>query len=244
MTDPAPLDQPLYRRVYHALHDEILAEKWPPGTMLPNEPTLAQQFSVSRVTIRRSLAELEREGLIERRRGHGTTVRSRWPAPPVNAAVSGLLADIKSLAARTQVELLHFGVAPLPAAVTGMLELPPQTRSLHLIRLRRFGGAPYCHQVNWLRADVAERLDPDEVVARGLVAIYERLGLLPRTARQRCFARAAGTTVASLLEVTASAPVLGLERVFRDRDGRPFDAMSGLYRADRFVFDMTMHVDG
>ncbi|NBB70618.1 MAG: GntR family transcriptional regulator [Alphaproteobacteria bacterium] len=59
MTDPASLDQPLYRRVYHALHDEIVAEKWPPGTLLPNEPTLAQQFSVSRVTIRRSLAELE-----------------------------------------------------------------------------------------------------------------------------------------------------------------------------------------
>ena len=42
----ASLPEPLYRRVYHALHEEILAEKWPPGTMLPNEPALAQQFSV------------------------------------------------------------------------------------------------------------------------------------------------------------------------------------------------------
>jgi DNA-binding GntR family transcriptional regulator len=50
--------------------------------------------------------------------------------------------------------------------------------------------------------------------------------------------------VASLLDVTASAPVLGLERLFRDADGRPFDVMNGLYRADRFVFDMTMQVRG
>ncbi len=236
--------EPLYRRVYQALHRRILDEEWPPGALLPNEPTLAQHFEVSRVTIRRSLAELEREGLIERRRGHGTTVRHRWPAAPMSAEVSGLIANIKSLAAQTEVELLHHGFAPLPPSVARTLELAPETPALHLVRLRRFAGAPYCHQVNWLRADVATRLSRDDIVARGLAAAYEELGLLPRSAQQRCFARAAGTSVASLLEVSASAPVLGLERVFRDHDGRPFDVMSGLYRADRFVFDMTMHVDG
>jgi GntR family transcriptional regulator len=82
------------------------------------------------------------------------------------------------------------------------------------------------------------------MVERGLVALYEELGVLPETAQQRCYARAAGTAVASLLDVTASAPVLGLERLFRDADGRPFDVMNGLYRADRFVFDMTMQVRG
>jgi GntR family transcriptional regulator len=244
MTDTASLPEPLYRRVYHALHEEILAEKWPPGTMLPNEPALAQQFSVSRVTIRRSLAELEREGLIERRRGHGTTVRSRWPSPPVHAEVSGFITSIKSLVAQTEVEILHFGFAAAPAGVARSLELEPETRVLHMIRLRRFGGGPYCHQVNWLRQDVGRRLDAEDVAARGLVPIYEELELIPRTARQRCFARAAGTTVASLLEVTASAPVLGLERVFRDAEGNPFDLMTGLYRSDRFVFDMTMHLGG
>jgi GntR family transcriptional regulator len=246
MTETAtvPAREPLYRRVYHALHDQILAEHWPPGSLLPNEPTLAQQFSVSRVTIRRSLAELEREGLIERRRGHGTTVRSRWPSPPVHAEVSGFVASIKSLVAQTEVDLLHYDVAPVPMAVARTLEIEPESRALHMIRLRRFGGAPYCHQVNWLRADVADRLDRDDVATRGLVQVYEDLGLLPRTAEQRCFARAAGTTVASLLDVTASAPVLGVERIFRDAEGKPFDVMSGLYRADRFVFDMTMHLGG
>lgn len=244
MRETATAREPLYRRVYHVLHDDILAERWPPGSLLPNEPALAQHFSVSRVTIRRSLAELEREGLIERRRGHGTTVRSSWPAPPLTAAVSGFVAGIKSLAERTEVDVLHFAFAPAPSAPARALELEPGTLALQMIRLRRFGGAPYGHQVNWLRADVAERLDRDDVQARGLVASYEELGLLPRTAQQRCFARAAGTTVATLLEVTASSPVLGLERVFRDADGAPFDVMTGLYRADRFVFDMTMHLDG
>jgi len=244
MAEPAPAREPLYRRVYQTLHDQILAERWPPGSLLPNEPALAQQFSVSRVTIRRSLAELEREGLIERRRGHGTTVRSRWPSPPVHAHVSGFVASIKSLVAQTEVEILHFGFAAAPAGVARSLELEPETPALHMIRLRRFGGGPYCHQVNWLRADVGERLDAADVAARGLVPVYEELGLMPRTAEQRCFARAAGTTVASLLEVTASAPVLGLERIFRDADGKPFDFMTGLYRSDRFVFDMTMHLGG
>jgi GntR family transcriptional regulator len=244
MADTADGRDPLHRRVYHALHEQILAERWPSGTLLPNEPQLARQFSVSRVTIRRSLAALERDGLVERRRGHGTTVRRRWPAPPVAAEVSGFFAGIKSLAAQTEVEILRFGFAPASAGAARSLELEPETRALHIVRLRRFDGGPYGHQVNWVRQDMGERLAAEDVAARGLVALYEELGLLPRTAEQRCFARAAGTTVASLLEVTVSAPVLGLERVFHDADGRPFDVMTGLYRADRFVFDMTMHLGG
>ena len=244
MPDVPPHREPLYRRVYHTLHHQILAEEWPPGSMLPNEPTLAQHFSVSRVTIRRSLAALERDGLIERRRGHGTTVRGRWPAPPVSAEVSGLLDNIKTLATQTEVELLECAYAPLPTHAARTLEVEPGTTALHLVRLRHFAGAPYCHQTNWLRVDVAERLPRAAIGERGLVALYEELGVLPETAQQRCYARAAGTAVASLLDVTASAPVLGLERLFRDADGRPFDVMNGLYRADRFVFDMTMQVRG
>ena len=47
-----------------------------PGDMLPGENALAAEFGVSRPTLRRALAELEAEGVIDRRNGVGTVVRS------------------------------------------------------------------------------------------------------------------------------------------------------------------------
>ena len=45
---------------------------YPPEVALPTEEELRQEFGVSRVTIRRALAEIKREGLIRRVRGSGT----------------------------------------------------------------------------------------------------------------------------------------------------------------------------
>ena len=47
-----------------------------PGDMLPGENALAAEFGVSRPTLRRALAELEKEGVVGRRNGVGTVVRS------------------------------------------------------------------------------------------------------------------------------------------------------------------------
>lgn len=51
--------------------------EWAPGEMLPNERTLAAEFQVARNTIRKMLAELENDGLIERHVGRGTIVSHR-----------------------------------------------------------------------------------------------------------------------------------------------------------------------
>jgi DNA-binding GntR family transcriptional regulator len=65
--------------VYHQLHliigQRIRDRVYPPGALLPSEFLLAEQFGVSRVSVRRTLALLERDGLIVRRRGIGVRVK-------------------------------------------------------------------------------------------------------------------------------------------------------------------------
>ena len=62
------------RRVYLVLRDRILSNALTHGARLPTENDLARFHRVSRVTVRRALAELERERMIERRRSSGTRV--------------------------------------------------------------------------------------------------------------------------------------------------------------------------
>jgi GntR family transcriptional regulator len=71
---------PLYRQARQALVDRIAAGDWAPGDKLPSEPALAAELGMHRLTVRRAVEELSREGVLYARQGAGTFV-SRRPAP-------------------------------------------------------------------------------------------------------------------------------------------------------------------
>lgn len=63
-------------RVYAALHHSIVVGRWGVGAQLPSEAELVKQFGVSRITVGRAVKDLQAAGLVERRAGAGTFVRS------------------------------------------------------------------------------------------------------------------------------------------------------------------------
>ena len=62
-------------RIYNLLKERIESGFYPPGHLFPDEPKLAKELSVSRVTLRPALELLKLENLIIRQRGRGTFVR-------------------------------------------------------------------------------------------------------------------------------------------------------------------------
>src|SRR5438132_4372593 len=68
---------PAYRKIQGAILKRIEAGQLKPGDSVSSERELAKIHGVSLMTARHALAALEREGLVERRRGAGTFV-----APP------------------------------------------------------------------------------------------------------------------------------------------------------------------
>jgi hypothetical protein len=67
---------PKYRQIYSQLRRALAINEHSPGDMLPSEYELVEQFGASRPTVRRAVARLELEGLVERRVGSGTFVRA------------------------------------------------------------------------------------------------------------------------------------------------------------------------
>jgi GntR family transcriptional regulator len=65
---------PFYEQLKLILRDLILMGTIPPGSQMPTEQSLCEQYHVSRITAGRALNELEREGLVERIQGKGTIV--------------------------------------------------------------------------------------------------------------------------------------------------------------------------
>ena len=72
------------------LETEIGAGKYGAGSRLPSEVQLVEQFNVSRPTVARALRDLEAKGMIERRAGSGTYVRSSNERTPASR-ILGLL---------------------------------------------------------------------------------------------------------------------------------------------------------
>ncbi|GAA4061476.1 GntR family transcriptional regulator [Streptomyces shaanxiensis] len=82
---PLTTAQPLYWRVATELLDELRDGTIPPGERLPGERRLAENFGVSRETVRQALEVLRHSGLVatDRRGSHATL-----SGPPVETATS------------------------------------------------------------------------------------------------------------------------------------------------------------
>src|SRR5437762_1290643 len=78
-----------HRQISRQLLAEIAAGKYAPSGRLPSEAQLVERFGVSRPTVARALRDLQDQGLVERRVGSGSYVRS--PASPPVARQLGLL---------------------------------------------------------------------------------------------------------------------------------------------------------
>lgn len=64
----------LYQRIYNDLIEGMRNKTFPPGSRLPSEKELAEQYNVSRITSKKALEMLAEQNLITRRPGKGSYV--------------------------------------------------------------------------------------------------------------------------------------------------------------------------
>ena len=98
MASDYPVRQPsLADQVYEIIVKDISTGAYPPGSMLPSENQLADQFNVSRPTIRSAFARLAERGYVKRQRGVGTFVQD---SPGIVNPLYQLLDIAERIAAR------------------------------------------------------------------------------------------------------------------------------------------------
>ena len=68
------VDTNSWRGVHTELLRRINDKEWRPGSMLPNETDLAEEFGCARTTVNRAMRELADAGILDRKRKAGTRV--------------------------------------------------------------------------------------------------------------------------------------------------------------------------
>ncbi|MFE7507228.1 GntR family transcriptional regulator [Promicromonospora sp. NPDC057488] len=236
MARPAPDGQPLHRRIGSELRAQILGRALAPGAQVPTEAELQERYGVSRSVVRQALASLEQEGLVERRRGRGTTVRERGELHRLVQRVPGLSTQVEGEGVHVTTRVLELGLEPASEA-TGELA---SDRVLRLRRLRSAGDEPLALIETWLPEELGD-LTAEELTDASLHAtIQRRFGTHVVAGRRQVRAVGADADTAELLQVAAGTPVLLLEGTSTDEAARPVEVFRTWHRADRVVFDINV----
>ncbi len=229
------------RRVYLLLRDEISNGRFTEGEFLPGENRLADTLKVSRITVRRALDALAADGWIEKKIGAGSVVLSRRnDDEKIAANFATLIPQLVEFDRKTTARLLSFSYDQPSRAVARALGLPEGEKVQTAVRVRLSNGEPFSYLTTHVPEDIARNYDEADLATQPLFRLLERSGVQVEGADQTVTATLAGPDVAEALEVSVGSPLLSLERIVRDANGRGVEHLSALYRPDRFRLEMSM----
>jgi GntR family transcriptional regulator len=203
---------PLHRQLFLVLHDEIDRGVLAPGDALPSEQALCDEFGVSRITVRRALADLAAAGYIERRQGVGSFVREHGSAE-VPVTGRSYLEGLRQTQFETAVEVIELGVRHPPRAVAEALEFSGEL--LHVVRVRRQRrtGEPLMVTEAWLPAELADILTESALLQTPLYELLADAGVQLDRVRHEFTAEIAGPRNARLLDTAIGAALLRVNRL-------------------------------
>ena len=245
MSPALPL--PKYHQIYLVLREQLVEGRFAAG--LPGEVALAGQYGVARVTVRKALERLAGEGLIERARGRGTVPRPAAVASPppartksegaARAQLTGLLENLVTMGLATRVKVLECETVPASAAVAQALALAPGTPVQKALRLRSTREGPLSLITTHVPAALA-RFGRRELARKPILVLLEEAGVRIDHATQTIGARLADAEAARRLDVAVGSALLAVTRLIHDEQGRPVQWLHGLYRPDRYQYQMQL----
>jgi GntR family transcriptional regulator len=224
---------PLHHQVYLDLRAALDAGEWRPGDLLPPERQLAGRYGCSLITVRRALSELTREGRLERRRGHGTTVLR----PRIDRDFGGTQSFAEEMADRgLEPETRLVAARPESAGehVANALGIEPGSPTLYLERLRLAGGEPLLLEQVHLAAERFPGLLASDLEHGSLYDLLtERYGTRIVRARESLEPVLLHTREAGLLGQPSRTPALLIEGTAFTADGEPVEFARSYVRGDR-----------
>jgi GntR family transcriptional regulator len=237
----ASLPVPLYRQVFGILRQRIVDSAYAPGEQLHTEDQLAEEFGVSRATIRQSVGELVRQGLVDRKQGKGTFVLP-VTKKHLGQRFSGSLADLIVEAKRAGVKNVTIDYkASIPQRIADKLQLA-DTLATVVRRARTIDGYVFAFTKNYIPPRLGELITVGELKASGLMTLLESKNIRFALARQVIRAELADIEVSSQLTMDIGAPVLFVERLLIDENGQPVQFVQSWYRADLYEFSVTLNL--
>jgi len=223
-------DRSKFRTLVDDLRRKI--ESQPVGAPVPSERVLAAESGVSRMTARRALDELAREGRLVREVGRGSFVAR--PAVNLPLHLTGFTEDMASRGITARSRVLRMVEEPAGPRTAESLGLAPGSPVVHLDRVRLADDRPMAIERTALDATMVPGLVGLDFTDRSLYGELEhRYGVVFDAGEQTIRAAIVSAEDAAQLEVAEGSAVLEFVRV-SGCGGRSIERTVSTYPGDRF----------
>lgn len=240
------LPLPKYHQIYLILREQLQEGRFDQDGV-PGEHALADQFKVARITIRKAMEMLVADGLVSRRPGLGTwPVRGKARAEgmaaagkPQKAHLTGLLENIVNMGRRTSVQVLDSALVSASPSVAEALRIDIGAPVYKSLRVRSTDAGPLSYITTYVPQAVAD-FTREDLEREPMLMLLESAGVEFGGATQTISARLADAQIAHHLDVSLGSALLSVTRVVHDMEDRPVQLLLGLYRPDRYQYQLQL----
>lgn len=233
-----PEKAPVYLRIRQALRERIERGDYAPGTALPSENDLAEEFGTARLTVRRAMDALAAEGVVRRAQGKGVFVAGGL-LDPAGAARGGFRETASILGLDASVRILSRS-RRYAGDYYGWLFGVGQDDLLYSIRrLNVIDGEPVSLENTLIPLALFPEIEDVDIQVFSLYETYGRMGHAVAKTQEKLDVIELTARDAGLLGLGAGSPALMLECVSYDAEGRAIECARNLARGDRggYSFD-------
>jgi len=220
---------PLYVQLKNMLLKDI-RENYKPNDIIPAEFELEKIYNVSRITVRRSIEELVKEGILVKKQGKGTFVKEQKILYDANS--------IGSLTQRLKKQNHHLSTASIEfEIITGdhmVKELLSCDTLLCIKRFRLLDDVPFALMLNYFDINSVPTLQKKFKVESLYTFLKNEYALEFFSAEETVSAKAASKEEAKKLDIKEKHPLLSLHRLSRDRNDKPMEFSDILIKADMY----------
>lgn len=227
-----------YQHISNEMRQRILDNYYPSDQPIPDEFSLANEFNCSKLTMKKALDVLVMEGMLYRKRGHGTfIVKSAIHTNNVNVVskdTQGLSHLLKGKELRS--EILRFEVKFPTEEIAAHLFIELDSPIYDIMRLRIVDEEPYVIEHTYMPTSLIPGVNEKVLFSSVYTHITETLGLKVAGSHRKIRACKPNEIDQKYLDCQTDDPILEVEQVVYLNNGIPFEYSFARHRYDKFVF--------
>lgn len=209
------------------------------GDLIPSENEISRYTGISRMTVRRGLQDLVREGILEAVSGRGYSATARR-IHLAGGVLRSFTRELKGMGIHPQSRVLECRTVTEDPVVHVVFGKPAPMPLLKICRLRSGNGEPLAIETAWFDPVLVSGLEHEDLTRSIYETLRENYGIALHRAEQSIQACNVNPTQAELLGIAPGAAALKIRRTTRDRHGRIIEFVESVIRGDRYAFTMEL----
>lgn len=222
---------PLYLKIADSVKQATEQQLLKGGDFIPTERELSDKLGVSRITVRKALDVLDKDGVIVRSRGLGTMISETVEYSSKEATGFSQQAVLKGKKPDTL--WIKKDMTPCTEEVAKMLKITVGDEIFILKRVRYIDEQAVSIEESYVPASLIH--DPDEIQL-SLYDYFRSQDISPTKTKSRVSATMPNDEFLEKLNIDATVPVLLIEQTAYDKQGVPIEYSINHCRGDMYVF--------